>query len=108
MPQPRKKGSEYSDDELAAIYARYAKLKGWSTDSELVAAKVQSWRESSTGPVGAAVDFHKTGEDRIKHLGRDAEKAAKAGGGCAIVLLVAGTLLATASAALLNVGAAVL
>ena len=68
-----RKGAEYSDEQLAEMYRRYAELKGWSTRNEVIREKIQAWRDSSIGPVGLAIDFHKTGKDNAKHLGHNAE-----------------------------------
>ena len=86
-----RKGAEYSDEELAEMYRRYAELKGWSTKDVTVQDKVEGWRDSSIGPVGLAIDFHETGNDNAKHIGNDAEakatKQEKGGGGCACIFL---------------------
>ena len=68
-----RKGEDYSDEQLAKMYRRYAELKGWSTRDEVVQDKVQAWRDSSIGSVGLAIDFYETGTDNAKHLGRNAE-----------------------------------
>jgi len=80
-----RKGDNYTDEQLTKIYRRYAELKGWNTSDEVVQDKLQSWRAMSIGPVGLAIDFHETGKDNAKHLGRDAEiEAGKAEGGSSL------------------------
>ena len=68
--------NEKSVEELAEIYCRYAKLKGWSTEKRLVRSKVQAWLEQRIGAVGLAIEFHESGLDGAKHLGYDAESRA--------------------------------
>ena len=69
-----RKGSQYTDDQLAEMYRRYASLKGWSTRDDIVRDKVELWRGMSIGLVGFAIEFHETGKDHCKHTGRNAEE----------------------------------
>lgn len=85
------KKSAYTFAQLAEIYRRYAALKGWSTKDEVVHDKVQSWLDSSIGPVGLAIEFYETKKDSAKHLGYDAEARAVDAGIQTAVTKLAGT-----------------
>ena len=68
-----RKGAEYTDEQLAEMYRKYAQLKGWSTKASVIRGNISTWRSSSIGPIGLAIDFFENGEDNAKHLGYDAE-----------------------------------